>query len=253
MQFLRTLLGRKKTQSVRRRGARRMFVEPLEPRLALTYQLGAGAGQVWEYYTSASTMLEFWRDNLDGPRPDWTDSVTVNYSLSGTATPLRDYTLARTGSITIPAHSDYAELPYKAIDDPWYEPRDSQTEYIIVTITGYSSSNSTGYDILPPEEGPGPGTVGDDDYIDDPLEPALPSCTTCSTAAAGTSLADNGNRVGSNPPGVSNSGSPAPVTVAPIRIFRRHGAPFVQRPFVRCQWNPMGHHTRVDQHARLFQ
>src|SRR5436190_15209989 len=84
---------------------RRLLFEQFEDRRMLTYEISGGVGanarenepQVYQYITIS-------RANLTGPNPNWPDSVTVRYALSGTATPLKDYTLPPQGSCTIPAY-----------------------------------------------------------------------------------------------------------------------------------------------------
>ncbi len=66
------------------------------------------------------------------------EPVTVNYTVSGTATPGADYT-ALSGTVVIPAGQNSVGVPVSVIDDKIIE----STETIIATVTGGTSANFT--------------------------------------------------------------------------------------------------------------
>lgn len=69
--------------------------------------------------------------------PVSTSQLTVNYSLSGTATSGNDYT-APSGSVVIPANAASGSISVSTIDDP----TDESNETVIVTLTGVSGGTS---------------------------------------------------------------------------------------------------------------
>jgi len=75
---------------------------------------------------------------MDASAPVSSEDITVNYTVTGTATPGVDYT-ALTGSVVIPAGQNSVPLNVQVIDD-WYM---EATETVIVNITGGSSASFT--------------------------------------------------------------------------------------------------------------
>jgi hypothetical protein len=70
---------------------------------------------------------------------DLTQPLTINYTVSGTATPGVDYT-ALSGVATIPANTTFVDVPFTPIDDNLPEP----TETVIINITASANYNVTG-------------------------------------------------------------------------------------------------------------
>ncbi len=78
---------------------------------------------------------------LNNPAP--APGVTVNYTLSGTATAGNDYTDPQMGSLTIPTGSTTGTVNIAVVDDAIFEP----TETVILTMT--SASNGFGISTTP--------------------------------------------------------------------------------------------------------
>jgi hypothetical protein len=79
--------------------------------------------------------------SLSAPAP--TGGVTVQYTLSGTATAGTDYSNPQTGSITIPAGSSIGTLTLNTLDDTEYEGNEKITITLNSATGGYLLAGST--------------------------------------------------------------------------------------------------------------
>lgn len=106
---------------------------------------GVGTGE-GEGYLPGSFRFEVKTNNGGLPMPS---SATINFSLSGSATPGADYTGPLTaGSVDVPLDANgygFKDVAFTAVDDDLMEP----TEDVIPTITG-GSVNSGTFDIGSP-------------------------------------------------------------------------------------------------------
>lgn len=115
------------------------------------------------------------------------EDVTVNYSITGSATPGDDYTVI-SGSLQIPAGQNGVNIPVLVVDDQVVEP----TETVILSLSGGSSANFT-------FSGTGSATVNiEDDESSVPANLAL----TITKTADGTEPGTNGSFSISLPSGI---------------------------------------------------
>ncbi len=73
--------------------------------------------------------------DLDRPAP--TGGLTLRYDVTGTARPGRDYTIADSGTVTVPAGEDSVNIPVSITDDQNHEP----AETVILTLRPGSDYN----------------------------------------------------------------------------------------------------------------
>ncbi len=97
---------------------------------AVVVSFDAASSQVNETTSTATVQVNV--------NPASKSSLTIAYSLGGTATENADYTIKGSGSITVAANATSANLSIVITNDPI----DESDETVIVTLT-----NSTGYDI----------------------------------------------------------------------------------------------------------
>jgi len=143
-----------------------LVIEPTET-VTLSLTGGAGAGLTFNAATGSATATVDITDNDSGIAANRTlrivrtahgaepgtngafsiqfqantnitssEDVTVNYTVTGTATPGTDYT-ALSGSVVLPAGQNSVPLNVQVIDDWFME----STETVIVTLTGGTSTN----------------------------------------------------------------------------------------------------------------
>jgi len=189
-----------------RRNQRRLLLEPLEVRQVLASAIMTAADTVGENgTTSNNTYANVTRADSGG---DYSDSLEVCFNLLGDAIPGLDHTFPSSDCFNF-APGEYAvSVPYRAIDDPYYEP----TETVIMEVTSWTSSDpSKHYDVLEFEH-----YVYDDEAPPPAPKPKIPGCDTCSDTQ--TPNAINAGRSGAaTGPGITNSGGSPGKTDFPIR------------------------------------
>ena len=94
--------------------------------------------QIWLQYGSNLPTRRHWREESRthnvrvrlNPAP--ATDVTVHYTVGGTATPGSDFTIANSGTLSVPAGAKMATIPVRFIDDTEGE----YAETIVLTLTG---------------------------------------------------------------------------------------------------------------------
>src|ERR1044072_5583566 len=177
---LRSIHSKSRTTRLRKQHRARLF-EPLEPRHLLAV-LTPGANPAEE--GGEASWIRIQRNN------DYSDDLTVDYVIEGTATPGVDTTLPASGSMHLAPGLEFVQIPYLALEDEWNE--SNPGENIIVRITDYHSGSNLDYDVATmtsqpisdstnqPEDAP---TQSDDNPAGTPDE-AQSGCEICATTEA---------------------------------------------------------------------
>ncbi|HZL91901.1 MAG TPA: hypothetical protein VFB96_26255, partial [Pirellulaceae bacterium] len=113
-----------RARRLRRQRSRAMFLEPLETRdLLATVSVLPEPIDAVENGTDARWKIR--RSPVDA------SDLTVNFAISGTATPGFDYEPITATSVVIPANQEYVYVTLHALDDIWWEP----AEGVMLQIT----------------------------------------------------------------------------------------------------------------------
>jgi RHS repeat-associated protein len=148
-------------------------------------------------------------------------SLTVNFSISGTATAGFDYQTITPTSVTIPANEDHVYLELHPINDIWWEPEESVV--LVLEPGSYTIGQPSGAAL---------GIVSDDVYppelawlFRDPFSCNCP-CTCGEDISSATNAAGGNRNTASNAAGTTNSSAAASrhVTVSAKATFTQQAA-----------------------------